>query len=202
MQLQQAQGLIPDKKSFYKACVRNGYFMPAFKSSLSCIKYMQRIRSKKYWCPAVFEIHPHTCVDPPKKEVVLEHLLGFARDANKNLGITNKRQPDKAWALAVLQHLKPDHKFFRKDYVTAKVKDKILIDNRDGFLDNLPPGPLKKKFGIVFKEAEEVQLQRQLLLYEKRLKKNKTRLRELEKKKDSDSEDDVEVSSDSEDDDQ
>ena len=63
-----------------------------------------------------------------------------------------------------------------------------MIDNADGFFDGLPPGPLKKRMGIVFKEAEEVQLERQLILYEKRLAKNKRRLQELKRKRDSDEE--------------
>lgn len=88
MQLQQAQQLVPDKRSFYKACQRNQFYMPAYKSSLTCIKYMQRIRSKKYWCPKVSEIHPHTCVDAPRKEEVVAFLVAFAQDAGKNLGIT------------------------------------------------------------------------------------------------------------------
>ena len=162
--------------------------MPAYKSSLTCLKYMQRIRSEKYWCPKVSEIHPHTCVDAPRKDEVVAFLVAFAQDAGKNLGITAKRQPDKQWALTVLKVLKPDHKYFRKSYVPTRARDKIMVDNADGFLDGLPPGPLKKRFAMVFKEAEEVKLKRQLLRFETQLKKNKRRLRELEQKRDSDDE--------------
>ena len=73
-----------------------------------------------------------------------------------------------------------------------------MVDNSDGFLDGLPPGPLKKRFATVFKEAEEVQLKRQLLVYERMLLRNKNRLLELQKKQDSEeSEDDVYVQEDS-----
>jgi hypothetical protein len=137
--------------------------MPAFKSSLCCVKYMQRVRSGKYYCPKVNEARPILCPDAPKKDDVITHLLGFAKDQSKNLGITEKRLPDKSWALQVLYVLKPDHAFFKKDYVPKKAKDKMFIDNADGFLDGLPPGPLKKRFGIIFKEAEEVQLERQMI---------------------------------------
>ena len=68
----------------------------------------------------------------------MTHLLGFAKDAGKNLGISKKRQPDKEWALAVLQHLKPDHAFFKKNYVPARARDRIMVDNSDGFLTGLP----------------------------------------------------------------
>ena len=82
---------MPDKKTFYKACQRNKYYMPSYKSSLTCLKYMRRIRSKRYWCPKMDEVHPHICVDAPKKEEVIAYLIAFANDAGKNLGITNKR---------------------------------------------------------------------------------------------------------------
>ena len=70
-----------------------------------------------------------------------------------------------------------------------------MVDNRDGFLDGLPPGPLKRRFGIIFKEAEEVALERQMIQYEKRLARNKERLRKLKKRKDSDSEEEEDISS-------
>ena len=59
-----------------------------------------------------------------------------------------------------------------------------MVDNQDGFLDNLPPGPIKKRFAMVFKEDAEVQLQRQLLLQERRLAKNKRALKKLIRKRD------------------
>ena len=72
--------------------------------------------------------------------------------------------------------------------MAAKAKDKYMIDNSDGFLDGLPAGPLKKRFGSIFKASEEVLLKEKLLLYEKRLKTSKRRLRKLEQEKDSDDE--------------
>jgi len=176
MQLQKAQMLVPDKKTFYKACLRNQFCMPAYKSSLCCIKYMERIRSGKYWCPKTQDVNPVYVADPPLKTDIVAHLLAFAKDKNLNLGITEKRQPDKQWALLVLHKLQPNHAYFRKDYVRKTVKEKIMINNDDGFLDNLPPGPLKKKFGMIFKENEEVMLKRKMLLAEKRLAKNKKHL--------------------------
>ena len=62
-----------------------------------------------------------------------------------------------------------------------------MIDNSDGFLDNLPPGPVKKRWANVFKETEEVILKRQLILAENRLKKHKKRLRVLAQPQDSSS---------------
>ena len=172
--------------------------MPAYKSSLCCVKYMQRIRSGKYWCPKTQDVNPVFVADPPLKTDIVTHLVAFAKDKNLNLGITEKRQPDKQWALLVLHKLQPNHVYFRKDYVRKTVKDKMMVDNNDGFLDNLPPGPLKKKFGMIFKETEEVMLKRQMLLAEKRLARNKERLRKLKKRKDSDSEEEEDISSEEE----
>ena len=83
----------------YKAMVRNGYMMPNYKSSLCCLKWMERVRRGKYYCPLSKDIHPMNCADPPQKEEILYQLLGFARDKDKKLGITEKRVPDKAWML-------------------------------------------------------------------------------------------------------
>ena len=111
---------------------------------------MKRVRAGKYYCPKVKDIHPFNCADPPKKAEILEHLLRFAEDFGKNLGISEKRQPDKQWALQILAVLKPDHKFFTKSYVPKKAIDLILLDNSDGFLDGLPPGKYKKRKGNIF----------------------------------------------------
>ena len=134
--------------------------MPKYKSSLCCVKWMRRVRAGKYWCPYVKEIHPVNCPDPPKKEDVLTHLLAFAKDSDKLLGITEKRIPDKDWALQMLYALKPDHNFFKKSYVPKRAVDKILLDNRDGFFDGLPPGKFKKRMGNVFQEPEQNKLKR------------------------------------------
>ena len=147
----------------YKACLRNGYAMPKLKSSLCRLKWMQKVRTGTYWCPKAENINPVTVADPPKKELVIEHLIGFAKDRGIRIGITDKRQPDRDWALLALHALKPDHAFFMKSYVPTRVKNQVMVDNADGFLDDLPAGPLKKKFGMVFKEHEEVYLERQLL---------------------------------------
>ena len=89
----------------------------------------------------------------------------------------------------MLSVLKPDHKYFRKDFVPKRAIDKILIDNNDGFLDGLPLGRFKKRIGSVFQEPEENRLKRQLALYKRRMAKHEDRLIELANEKDSDSED-------------
>ena len=69
----------------------------------------------------------------------------------------------------MLALLRPDHIYFRKDFVPKRALDKILIDNADGFLDGLPPGKYKKRMGSIFQEPEENRLKRQLALYKRRL---------------------------------
>ena len=197
--LQKAQTLVPNKKAFYKAMIRNQYFVPQYKSSLCCVKWMQRVRTGKYHCPKVQDLRPMNCADPPLKEEILEHLLGYAKDKGLNMGISMKRMPDKHWALQVLHSFKPDHKFFKKDYLPKKMVDKIMIDNSDGFFDNLPPGQFKKRIGGVFKEPEENRLKRQLAIHETRMKNSKRKLLKLANKKDSDDDDKVVDDSESED---
>ena len=95
----------------------------------------------------------------------------------------------------MLHSLKPDHHFFKKDFVPKKAIDKLLIDNSDGFFDHLPPGKYKKRIGVVFKEPEENRLKRQMSVYQKRLESNQKKLKNL--KVDSDSEVDEEDEEDS-----
>ena len=71
--------------------MRNGFVMPKYKSSLCCVKWMQRVREGRYWCPKTKDVHPVICVDQPKKEVILDHLIKFAADKGHKLGITEKR---------------------------------------------------------------------------------------------------------------
>ena len=186
--LYEAQNLLPDKKSYYKAMIRNNFYVPNYKSSLCCVKWMKRVRSGKYWCPKKKDIHPFSCADPPKKAEILEQLIGFATDKGKNLGISEKRQPDKQWALQMLAVLKPDHVYFRKDFVPKREIDRVMIDNQDDFLTGLPPGKWRKRKGGIFKEPEENRLKRNLATYERRLARGKERLIELANEKDSDSE--------------
>lgn len=118
--------------------LRNGYLMPRYKSSLCCVKWMMKVKDGRYWCPLTKDIHPIQCADPPKKDLILEHLYKFAADKGHKLGITEKRVPDRDWALQVLFAIKPDLVFFKKDYVPKKAIDKILVNNSDGFFDGLP----------------------------------------------------------------
>ena len=88
----------------------------------------------------------------------------------------------------MLAVLKPDHVYFRKDFVPKREIDRVMIDNQDDFLTGLPPGKWRKRKGGIFKEPEENRLKRNLAVYERRLARGKERLIELANEKDSDSE--------------
>ena len=88
--------------------------------------------------------------------------------------------------MQILHVLKPDHAYFKKNFVPKRAVDKILIDNQDGFMDGLPPGRYKKNYGMVFKEPEENRLRRQLAIYKIRQQQHEDRLVELANEKDSD----------------
>ena len=151
---------------------------------------MQKVRVGKYWCPKMKDVHPVACADPPKKDLVLEHLIKFAADKGYKLGITEKRIPDKHWALQMLYALHPTHAFFKKNYTPKKAKDAIMMDNADGFFDDLPMGPAKKRMGSVYKEPTEIRLKRQIDWHNKMQKKHNRKLHEIEEGALIDSDDD------------
>jgi len=159
--------------------LRNGFLLPSYKSSLCQIKWMQKVRSGHYWCPKTDTASLRNCPDPPRLDLIIEHLTNFAADSKLKTGITERRKPDRKWALLALATLKPDHAFFRKDFVPKKPVDSILADNSDGFFDSLPAGPHKKRFKGIMKENETSKLKRSLAHHELLMKKNQQRLEEL-----------------------
>ena len=145
--------------------LRNGLFLPNLKCSLCSVKWMMRVKDGRYWVPKIADVRHLNCADPPLKAEVLDQLIAFSEDMGRKLGITIKRQPDKRWALQMLAHLKPTHKFFRKDYVPKKMADKLYVDDDHGFLRGLPPPTHnKRRRGGIFKEPESQKLKRQLAL--------------------------------------
>ena len=40
-----------DKATYYKAMIKNGWFMPHEKEAICTLKFMRKIRSEKIWCP-------------------------------------------------------------------------------------------------------------------------------------------------------
>lgn len=56
---------IKSKEHFYECLVRYGYHMPALKSSIVTMKYMERVKQGKVYCPLTRDIRLKACPRPP-----------------------------------------------------------------------------------------------------------------------------------------
>jgi hypothetical protein len=73
-------------------------------------------------------------------------LAQLAKWAPKQMGITEKRQPDMQWALHALSTVCPANKYFKKSYFPSDderrksktAKPEMMVDNNDDFFSNLP----------------------------------------------------------------
>jgi len=118
--------------------------MPAFKSKIICIKYMERIMNGEVYCPLYSIIRYKPCPRPPKKTVLLEMLLEVAAEDRLNLGIEGDKVPDPSWMLDVLATLRPDCYIFEKGYVPALIDREVpqdqhmQVDDSDRFWSGQP----------------------------------------------------------------
>lgn len=49
--LDQAKAVVRTKEHYYKAMLRNHWYLPNLKSSIVTEEYMADVREKKTWCP-------------------------------------------------------------------------------------------------------------------------------------------------------
>ena len=102
-------------------------------------------------------------------DAVLDALDDAAARAGMDIGITERRKPDKTWAIQVLHYFEPNHRFFAKKFIAKKLVEPVKVDNHDGFFDDLPIGPRKKRVGGIFKEDPREKIQRKIAQNQERL---------------------------------
>ena len=61
MDLKKVRENIPDKKTFYDAMIRNGFYLPSYKSQIVCIDYLERVKAGEYWVPKYKDIKLRPC---------------------------------------------------------------------------------------------------------------------------------------------
>ena len=74
----------------YEALTRKGFVLPAFSSELCCLSFMQDVLHMKVYCPTIKEYKKHNCVDPPKKEIVRDELIGLIEKNMQRLDLTQQ----------------------------------------------------------------------------------------------------------------
>ena len=81
-------------------------------------------------------------VTPPLKSNLYQMVLDAAKLKNLNLGFDEDHLPDIKWLVIALATLNPNHNLFSKSY-KPQVRHQtnnahLMVDNSDGFFDNLP----------------------------------------------------------------
>jgi hypothetical protein len=147
--LKEASSIVNSKKSYYEACIRNGFFLPSFKSSLITMEYLIAVREKRILCPMHAEIRLRPCPVPPLKELILGEILKCEQIMGFNIGLSKPEDAwlvDSEWLVALLSTMNPDHRFFRKDYKPSPEESRqrtnpledACISNADNFFTDLP----------------------------------------------------------------
>lgn len=153
---EQVAAVIRDRATFYDGMLRNGWVLPAPKQSLCTLDFMQRVRAGEIYCPRVEHIkRPPVCLTPPPKETLVEKIdiacanrmaRGEDTAALERLleRLLNKKAADTAFLVQVLHLVDENDEIFQRNYVYRRpLKPKAvatmpLMNNADGFYDNLP----------------------------------------------------------------
>jgi hypothetical protein len=141
-----AEAEVKTKAELHEAMVRNGYYMPSYKSSIVTISWMKGIRKGTVWCPKYEELRLRPCYSPPSKDSIVDEINHILEKNNLDMGLARDNAPKVSWLLAVLSTLHSRHAFFAKGYVPPKqIKEAKRIDNSDGFFTGLPPKQVLSK---------------------------------------------------------
>ena len=147
---------VPNKKGLHTALQRNGFMPPRLGDTISTVKFLKNVRTKRYWCPHASEsITLKPCADvPSRKELaaicysVMSRYRSVGEPQDSGLRRTAKwirrRPPGVDWMLLVLSTIDGDNAIFHRDYVhqrlgrSAEVEQASHVDNLDNFFDGLP----------------------------------------------------------------
>lgn len=112
---------------------------------------MQEVLHQNVYCPTIKDYKKHNCVDPPKKEIVRDELISLIERNMQRLDFNQQRRfqrllqwlrefsSNKDWLLEVMATLTNwDHPFFAPNFVAPKRARQTLVDNPNGFFNDLP----------------------------------------------------------------
>jgi hypothetical protein len=159
---------ISGKFELYDSAIRNGYYLPKYKSGIINENYLTNVILGEIFCPKYSDIKLAPCPSPPDKETLIKWVNQIKSPTGKTFGIgIDDHTPNKDWLVVILSTYKPDLKIFRKDYVApprvVKAEDKPNIALPSDFLDNLPPSRKKtkaKRLTLISKGKKEGQIER------------------------------------------
>ena len=117
---------ISGKYELYYATIRNGYYLPSYKSSIVTENYITSVINGELFCPEFKDIRLLPCPFPPDKDTLVTYEKNIKTPSKKPLGIDDfDHLPDKDWLVKLLSTYKPDSRIFTKDYVPPPRVKKI-----------------------------------------------------------------------------
>jgi hypothetical protein len=147
--LEEVKRIIGGKADLYEAAVRNGWYLPKFKSTIITEDYITNVITGKIYCPKFEEIRLVPCPRAPEKDILLRDLQRLMTSEKKSCGIDDIHVPDKGWLLAVLGTFNPKLEYFKKGYVpppkVAALSNLTKVELPENFLENLPISKRKVK---------------------------------------------------------
>ena len=174
---------ISGKHELYEAAIRNGYYLPKFKSGIVTETYITDVICGRLYCPKFVDIKLLPCPRPPDKDTLIKYAKEIKTPGSKKLGMFDEQHtPNKEWLLALLSTFKPEIPIFKKDYVAPprvpKISAKPTINLPSDFLTDLPVSRKKtkaKRLSMISKGKTEAKLERVKNLQEQ-FKKESLRL--------------------------
>ena len=115
--MEEVKNIIGNKADLYDTAIRNGWYLPKYKSSIITEEYITNVITGKVYCPKFSEIKLVPCPRPPDKEVLLKDLKRYFASQQKSTGIDETHMPDKNWMVTVLGTYNPVLPYFKKGYV-------------------------------------------------------------------------------------
>lgn len=101
---------------------RNGFHLPALKSTAASEVYLNGVRDGKYFCPETSDILLLPYFSPPTKAVLILKLKALAEKNEWNLGFGDENYPDKAWMIKILSTFSKKDEILAKSYIAPTIK--------------------------------------------------------------------------------
>jgi hypothetical protein len=171
---EELKGIIGSKADLYDAAVRNGWYLPKYKSSIITEDYITNVITGKVFCPKYENIRLTPCPRPPDKSLLLKDFAKLVHSEKKVSGVDEAHAPDKSWLLAVLATYNSQLPYFKKGYFPPPKSTQAVSVNKvslpESFLEGLPASKRKTKvrrLTMLTQSKEEGKLKRYKMLKEK-----------------------------------
>jgi hypothetical protein len=137
--LDEVKLIIGGKADLYEAAVRNGWFLPKYKSTIITEQYLQSVIFGRVYCPKYSEIRLVPCPRGPDKNTLLRDFRKITSSQKLSTGIDENHVPDKFWLLSVLGTHDPSLPYFQKGYVppakVASIQSFSKVELPENFLE-------------------------------------------------------------------